>query len=110
MGSLTEKVAIVTGASNGIGRAIAERLARDGGHLVNLSRDGHYIGFAGAPASLGRKGALEHFRKGLAHELAPRGITVNPVSPGYTPTAMLPADPTFRQIGEQASPLKRLGT
>ena len=23
---------------------------------------------------------------------------------------MLPADPTFRQIGEEASPLKRLGT
>lgn len=213
MGSLTEKIAIVTGASNGIGRAIAERLAQagatvvvnysksadkakqvvagieakgskavavqadmskaadarrlvkdtikqfgrldilvnnagmfmykllaetteeefdnmfalntkgpylalqeaakvlnEGGRIVNISTDGTHIGFAGATAYLGSKGALEQFTKGLAHELAPMGITVNTVSPGYTVTDMLPADPTFRQIGEQASPLKRLGT
>jgi 3-oxoacyl-[acyl-carrier protein] reductase len=88
----------------------AAKVIQEGGRIVNISTDGTHIGFAGATAYLGSKGALEQFTKGLAHELAPKGITVNTVSPGYTITAMLPPDPTFRQIGEQASPLKRLGT
>src|SRR5438093_2532704 len=88
----------------------AAKIIQEGGRIVNISTDGTHIGFAGATAYLGSKGALEQFTKGLAHELAPKGITVNTVSPGYTATAMLPADPTFRQSGEQASPLKRLGT
>jgi 3-oxoacyl-[acyl-carrier protein] reductase len=87
----------------------AAKVIQEGGRIVNISTDGTHIGFAGATAYLGSKGALEQFTKGLAHELAPRGITVNTVSPGYTDTAMMPADPAFRQIGEQASPLKRLG-
>jgi 3-oxoacyl-[acyl-carrier protein] reductase len=87
----------------------AAQVIQEGGRIVNISTDGTHIGFAGATAYLGSKGALEQFTKGLAHELAPKGITVNTVSPGYTITAMMPADPAFRQMGEQASPLKRLG-
>src|SRR5438552_18538354 len=88
----------------------AAKVIRDGGRIVNISTDGTHMGFSGATVYLGSKGALEQFTKGLAHELAPRGVTVNTVSPGFTDTAMMPADPAFRQTGEQASPLKRLGT
>ena len=66
------------------------------------------MGLSGATVYLGSKGALEQFTKGLAHELAPRGVTVNTVSPGFTETAMLPD--AFREMGAQMSPLKRLGT
>jgi NAD(P)-dependent dehydrogenase (short-subunit alcohol dehydrogenase family) len=38
IGSLTGKVVIVTGGSRGIGRAIALRLASDGGKLVLAAR------------------------------------------------------------------------
>jgi NAD(P)-dependent dehydrogenase (short-subunit alcohol dehydrogenase family) len=45
MGSLTDKVAIVTGASHGIGRAIAERLAHDGATIVvNYSKSAESAG------------------------------------------------------------------
>lgn len=86
------------------------KVISEGGRIVNISTDGTHIGFAGATAYLGSKRALEQFTKGLARELAPKRITVNTVSPGYTNRAMLPADPAFRQIGEEALPLKRLDT
>src|SRR5205809_5052359 len=88
----------------------AAKVIEEGGRIVNISTDGTHIGFAGATVYLGSKGALEQFTKGLAHELASKGVTVNTVSPGFTDTAMMPADPAFRQTGEQASALNRLGT
>jgi len=86
----------------------AAKVIREGGRIVNISTDATHMGFSGATVYLGSKGALEQFTKGLAHELAPRGVTVNTVSPGFTETAMLPD--AFRETGAQMSPLKRLGT
>jgi 3-oxoacyl-[acyl-carrier protein] reductase len=86
----------------------AAKVIEDEGRIVNISTDGTHMGFAGVTAYLGSKGALEQFTKGLAHELAPKEVTVNTVSPGFTDTAMMPD--AFRETGAQMSPLKRVGT
>lgn len=86
----------------------AARVIEPGGRIVNISSDGTRMSFASVTAYLGTKGALEQFTKGLAIELAPKGVTVNTVSPGFTDTAMMPD--AFRETGAQMSPLKRLGT
>jgi 3-oxoacyl-[acyl-carrier protein] reductase len=89
----------------------AARVIADGGRIVNISTDGTHMGFSNATAYLGTKGALEQFTKGLAHELAPRKVTVNTVSPGFTDTEMLRGGgPQLADVGAQMSPLKRLGT
>ncbi|MGH7254627.1 MAG: SDR family NAD(P)-dependent oxidoreductase, partial [Nitrospirales bacterium] len=62
----------------------AAKVIENGGRIVNISTDGTHLGFAGVTAYLGTKAALEQFTKGLAHELAPKGVTVNTVSPGFT--------------------------
>ncbi len=85
----------------------AANALKEGGRIVNISTDGTHLSFPGATAYLGSKGALEQYTKGLAQELAPQGITVNTVSPGFTETGMMTDQ--FRQIGIQLSPLKRLG-
>ncbi|HTP42902.1 MAG TPA: glucose 1-dehydrogenase [Nitrospiria bacterium] len=89
----------------------AARAIADGGRIVNISTDGTHLGFPNATAYLGTKGALEQFTKGLAHELAPRQVTVNTVSPGFTDTEMLRVGgPQIAEYGAQLSPLKRLGS
>ena len=85
----------------------AAKTIADGGRIVNISTDGTHLGFSGATVYLGSKGALEQFTKGLAHELAPKDVTVNTVSPGFTETDMM-KEP-FRTVGIQMSPLKRIG-
>ncbi len=85
----------------------AAKVLQDGGRIVNISSELTHMNWAGATAHLGSKAAIEQFTKGLAQELATRGITVNTVAPGITDTGVLTEE--YRQFGIQHSPFKRLG-
>jgi len=64
-------------------------LLQDGGRIVNVSSVAANIGIAGGRSLYGAtKAALDAFTRNWALELAPRGILVNGVAPGYVPTDM----------------------
>ncbi|MET4781359.1 SDR family NAD(P)-dependent oxidoreductase [Glaciihabitans sp. UYNi722] len=58
------------------------------GRIVNIGSIAGNIGQADLASYSASKGAVHHFTKALAIELAPQLITVNAVAPGYFATAM----------------------
>ena len=86
----------------------AAKVLKEQGRIVNISSAGTKLRYYGATAYLGSRGALEQFTQGIAQELAPRGITVNTVAPGFTDTGIL--TDAYKKMGLDASPFKRLGT
>uniref|UniRef100_A0A667I671 Dehydrogenase/reductase 2 n=1 Tax=Lynx canadensis TaxID=61383 RepID=A0A667I671_LYNCA len=110
-GILANRVAVVTGSTDGIGFAIARRLARDGAHVVVSSRkqqnvdravaalQGEGLSVVGTVCRVGKaedrerlvatlgpynisKTALLGLTRTLSLELAPKGIRVNCLVPG----------------------------
>lgn len=89
----------------------AARCIEDGGRIVNISSGITVANSEGMALYAGSKAALEAFAKVLARELAPRGITVNIVSPGMTDTPMLEGGNAemLRKVGASLAAMKRLG-
>jgi 3-oxoacyl-[acyl-carrier protein] reductase len=86
---------------------------QDGGRIVNLSSVAGRLGTAGGRSVYGAtKAAVDAFTRNWALELAPRGILVNAVAPGYVDTDMTTeyfADEQKRRRAVERSPLGRLG-
>jgi len=86
---------------------------RDGGRIINLTSG---ISHRAVPERLPyamTKGALDVFTRTVARALAPRGITVNGLAPGFIETDMnaeLFRDPKARERAAKVSAFQRIGT
>jgi 3-oxoacyl-[acyl-carrier protein] reductase len=92
----------------------ALRHMRDGGRIVCVSTIGTELNLPGGSAYFATKAAIEQLCRTLAKEVAPRGITVNVVSPGFVETQMLrdafaDMSPSARDQVVAMTPLGRLG-
>jgi 3-oxoacyl-[acyl-carrier protein] reductase len=77
----------------------AARVLGDGGRIVMVSSTAGQRGESMHADYAASKGAMISFVKSLAVELAPRGITVNSVAPGWVDTDM--TDSAMREGGRQ---------
>ena len=91
-------------------RALGGLMASNGGgHIINVSSRSAQAGKAGQAAYSASKAALIGFTLSAARELAPAGIRVNAVLPGYLPTDMGRAAPLAMEAARGQSLLGCLG-
>jgi NAD(P)-dependent dehydrogenase (short-subunit alcohol dehydrogenase family) len=108
---LLERTLAVNVHSVAFGLKHAARVLADGGRVINTASFVGMIGVPGGAAYATSKAAVIQLTRLGAIELAPRGITVNAVSPGTirTPAVTdIPANPEIAFIARRA-PLGRLG-
>jgi 3-oxoacyl-[acyl-carrier protein] reductase len=96
MGKLDGRVAMVTGASRGIGAAVARQLAGEGARLALASRSGDDLGLEGAyaaPCDVRDAASVEGFVAGAVTRLGGLDILVANAGVGaYGPILDLPAE------------------
>ena len=81
------------------------------GRIVNITSEVFQLGVAPFTAYVAAKGGQTGFSRSLARELAPMGITVNMVAPGWVPVERHEKDPQAMKDGYLASiPMRRWGT
>ena len=78
----------LTGAANATWCAVRHMIGHGGGRIINVSSRGAFRGEPGQPAYGASKAGLNAFGQSLARALAPHGIAVATVAPGYVETDM----------------------
>jgi len=92
-------------------RESVKLMHRTGGSIVVIGSTSGVIGQPGQLNYSASKGGAIAFAKGLAREVAERGIRVNVVAPGFTETDMLRGmEPRAREQLLSLVPMKRTGT
>jgi 3-oxoacyl-[acyl-carrier protein] reductase len=100
----------LVGAANATWCAVRHMAARGGGSIINVGSRGAYRGEPVHPAYGASKAGVHAFGQSLAIALAPHGITVASVAPGYVGTDMTAAElatPAGDEIRAQ-SPFNRV--
>jgi gluconate 5-dehydrogenase len=96
-----------------VGREVAARMvARGRGAIVNVCSVQSELARPGIAPYAATKGALKMLTKGMCAELAPRGLSVNGLAPGYFETeltAALVSDPEFDGWLRARTPAGRWG-
>jgi len=78
----------LVGAANATFRAVPHLIAAGGGAVVNVSSRGAFRGEPDNPAYGASKAGLNAFAQSMALVLAPHGISVTCVAPGFVQTEM----------------------
>jgi gluconate 5-dehydrogenase len=94
-------------------KAAAGMVTRQWGRIVMISSVNARIGRATNTPYITAKAGLEGLTRGMAAELAPHGVTVNCIAPGYMATDIntaFRAEPGRYEWIRQRTPMKRWGT
>ena len=89
---------------------VRNMLRRKWGRIVNFSSLAAFSGSAGQTNYSAAKGAIVSFTKSLAAEVAPYGVTVNCIAPGFVETEMISfLTPEVRADFMKRIPARRFG-
>jgi 3-oxoacyl-(acyl-carrier-protein) reductase len=101
----------LTGTFNMTQQVMKKMLKLREGVIINLSSVSGLMGNAGQANYAASKAGVVGFTKSVAREVAPRGITVNAIAPGFIQTDMTEvlSDKVKEQV-TQNIPLQRFGT
>lgn len=90
-----------------VGRGMQERKS---GTIINIASVAGHVGMPNIAAYAAAKGALVQLTKAFALEMAPFGVRVNAIAPGYIDTPLTRQHaPEARRRAETATPLGRFG-
>jgi len=92
-------------------RTLPGMKARRRGRIINITSEVFLLGVAPFSAYVAAKGGQTGWSRSMCHELAPHGITVNMIAPGWIPVERHADDPQADKDAYLATvPLGRWGT